>query len=67
MTWQEDEEPIGKWLLAAHECGGSFVKMFAETSMRADSENYLILRPALLQLMQKYPSYSEGKWANRRT
>ncbi len=34
---------------------GSFVQAFCEAALAADPLNYEILRPAVLQLMEKYP------------
>jgi hypothetical protein len=36
---------------------GSFLRSLAEASLRADDDNYLILRPALLLIQAKYPTY----------
>lgn len=41
---------------------GSFVRAIANAAQCADSENYALLRPALLQLKEKYPEYAEPKW-----
>lgn len=34
----------------------SFLGAFCNTCLRADGENYELLRPALIVLMQKYPA-----------
>ena len=34
---------------------GSFLRSFLEACVRADHLNYEILRPALLQIKEKYP------------
>jgi len=66
MTWQEDGEPgVTSWLMNAVNFGDGFVHSFAEAAMRADSENYEIIRPALLKLKARYPDYA--KPAERRT
>jgi hypothetical protein len=36
---------------------GGFLRAVADAAVRADSFNYDILRPALLQLQAKYPEY----------
>jgi hypothetical protein len=41
---------------------GSFVKFMAQAGLRADAENYAILRPALLQYKIKYPQYNLPAW-----
>jgi hypothetical protein len=58
MIWQEDRE-LMDWLSNIEPMGaGSFLKSLAETAMRADEENYPILRPALLAMKEKYPEYA---------
>lgn len=39
--------------------GGGFVKTVAQAAMRADDDNYAILRPALLAFKAKYPKYDD--------
>ena len=53
----EDSE-LMDWLLNARQSGGGFVNAIAEAGLRADLENYPILRPVLLQLKERYPAYS---------
>lgn len=45
------------WLLNASMWSGGFLKSLAEAGLRADSENYPILRPVLLEMKGKYPKY----------
>ena len=47
-----------RWLNLALRYGGDFVKTFAKACFRADDENFAILRPALSELMNKYPRYA---------
>lgn len=56
MTAMEDDELV-KWLQEARHFGGSFVKAIAEAGLRADDDNYALLRPVLLVLKDKYPKY----------
>jgi hypothetical protein len=42
---------------------GDFLRAVAYAALRADWENYPILRPALLQLVEKYPAYLEEERA----
>jgi hypothetical protein len=37
---------------------GGFLAAIVNAALRADYENYAILRPALVQLKAKYPKYS---------
>jgi len=57
MTAQEDSELID-WLLNAQMWAGDFLKSIAAAGLRADHENYPVLRPALLVFQAKFPKYS---------
>lgn len=59
--YREMDAELYPWLMGIV-CGqpavaGSFLRSVAETAVRADTENYAILRPALLSLKAKYPGY----------
>ena len=59
MTAHEDPEMID-WLLGVvGGNSGSFLKSLADAGLRADCENYPVLRPALLAMKAKYPNYTE--------
>ncbi len=59
MIWQEDEELID-WLLNLEPMNaGSFLRAIGEAAMRADSQNYPVMRPLLLELKKKYPDYAK--------
>jgi len=58
MTWQQDMESIQSWLHNAHHYGGGFIRTFTEAAMRADAENYVVLRPCLVKFVIKYPEYA---------
>lgn len=58
MIPSDDER---KWLNNAIRYGGTFVKSFAECCFNADDENFKLLQPVLVQLMQKYLRYSENR------
>lgn len=45
------------WLLNAQQYAGDFLKNAAEAGLRADQDNYPLLRPTLLELKAKYPKY----------
>jgi hypothetical protein len=45
------------WCNNAMKRGGSFVSTFARVCFLADDSNFRILKPALSQLMTKYPDY----------
>jgi hypothetical protein len=61
MTAQEDTE-LFEWLINAsgHGTGpaaGDFLKNLAEAGLRADAENYSVLRPVLVVMAMRYPKY----------
>lgn len=43
----------------------SFLGFFLQACLRADPQNYEIVRPALLNLMQKYPARAQDLAAER--
>lgn len=59
-----DEELI-PWLYGIvngrPEPAGDFLKAIADAAVRADPENYPILRPALLELQKKFPKYNDDR------
>lgn len=60
MIAQQDQEMID-WLINAVDPryrAGGFIRAIADAALRADWENYDILRPALMQLKDKYPEYA---------
>lgn len=51
------------WLNRAVRYGGSFIATFAQACFYADDENFELLRPVLVKMMEKYPKYSdEAMW-----
>jgi hypothetical protein len=58
---EQDTEEVRRWIHGINQgepCEpGQFLYEFARFVCRADCDNYPILRPALLILMQKYPKY----------
>jgi hypothetical protein len=57
MIAQEDDPELLEWISNAHNRGGGFIASLAIAALRADSENYPILRPVLLAMRKKYPAY----------
>jgi len=47
------------WCANAIHRGGSFVHALGTACLQADDSNFIILRPALREIMEKYPKYSE--------
>ena len=58
MVAQEDVE-LFPWLIAVSHHAGDFLKNLGEAGLRADRLNYPILRPVLLAMKTKYPSYGD--------
>jgi hypothetical protein len=65
MIAQEDTELVN-WILGIQRLhAGSFLQAIADAAVRADGQNYLLLRPALLQFRSKYPEYDADKQGGR--
>jgi hypothetical protein len=54
---QSDDPVLLEWLSNASQRGGGFVHSLAEAGLRADPENYRVLRPVLMAMRKKYPDY----------
>jgi hypothetical protein len=52
---QNDDPEMLEWLNKASQSGGGFISSLAWAGLRADDENYPIVRPLLLE-MRKYKS-----------
>ncbi len=48
-----------RWAVNASTYGGSFMAAFAKALLTADPENFLIVRPTAVTLMEKYPKYTD--------
>jgi hypothetical protein len=57
---QTDAELL-EWILDASRNAGGFLSALAEAALRADWENYPVLRPVLVAMKAKYPQYGGGK------
>lgn len=60
-----DDAELLDWLRVAagqtpRPAAGDFVRTIAEAGLRADRDNYELLRPALLKLKAKYPQHSRS-------
>ncbi len=55
----DQDAALFDWLVSAsgHHGAGDFLRSLAEAGLRADSFNYALLRPVLLQMKAKYPKY----------
>jgi hypothetical protein len=61
LTAQNDDPELLEWLGAASRLGGGFVSSLAWAGLRADAENYSILRPVLVAMRAKYPAYEPSE------
>lgn len=51
-----DDTELGAWVMAlGAERSGHFLCALAEAVMKADAEDYSVIRPALMNLKRKYP------------
>jgi hypothetical protein len=51
-----DDRELSEWVMAlGGECSGHFLCALAEAVMKADPEDYSVIRPALMNLKRKYP------------
>jgi hypothetical protein len=55
----QDDPELCPWLLGCCYRAGDFLRNVASAGLRADNQNYSLLRPVLLQLKAKYPEYTE--------
>lgn len=55
MFYPAELRYVAAKLLAHAPKVGSFLDHFLHACLRADSENYPLLRPALKKIMEKYP------------
>lgn len=61
MIAQEDDLHLFEWIHDANAKAGGFLASLADAALRADHQNYPILRPVLLVFQAKYPQYGRGK------
>jgi hypothetical protein len=54
---QNDDPELLEWLNNAAQRGGGFVQSFADAALRADHENYPLIRAQLLVMRKNYPAY----------
>lgn len=57
LVAQNDDPELLEWLADAERRGGGFVSRVAGAALRADHENYPLIRPLVLQLRAKYTEY----------
>jgi hypothetical protein len=54
---QNDDPELLEWLAKASQKGGGFVQSIANAGLRADHENYPLIRPLLMVMRAKYSEY----------
>ncbi len=57
LVAQNDDPEILEWLSNAVHRGGGFISSLAHAALRADPENYPIIRPVILVMRAKYTEY----------
>jgi len=62
---QNDDPELLEWLSKAEQQGGGFVSAIAAAGLRADWENYRIVRPLLVLARLKYPEYEPSDEVKR--
>jgi hypothetical protein len=62
---QTDDPELLEWLSLAAAKGGGFVSSIANAGLRADPENYAMLRLVLMVLRRKYPEYEPSDAVKR--
>lgn len=65
LVAQNDDPELLEWLAKADKDGGGFVSSVARAALVADWENYPLIRPLVLQLRAKYPSYEPSEGVKR--
>jgi hypothetical protein len=54
---QSDDPELLEWLNNASQRGGEFISSIAQDGLRADWENYAMIRPLLVYFRARYPAY----------
>ena len=58
MIAQEDDE-LWSWIFNCFRHAGGFLSTLADAALHASEDNYIIMRPMLLEFKQKFPKYSD--------
>jgi hypothetical protein len=61
LVAQNDDPELLEWLAKANQSGGGFVSALSRAALVADDENYVILRPVILEMRKKYPAYEPSE------
>jgi hypothetical protein len=65
LVAQDDDPELLEWLSNAKEKSGDFVRNIAEAGLRADPENYPLMRSLLIAMRKKYPAYEPSDEVKR--
>jgi len=57
MIAQNDDPELLEWLSNARQKAGDFLSALADAGLRADWQNYPLMRSLLLDMRKKYPEY----------
>lgn len=56
-----DDPEMLEWLNNVSQNAGGFLQNLAQAGLRADHENYPMIRPLLLEMRKKYPRYEASE------
>ncbi len=62
---QNDDPELLEWLCNAEREAGGFLSRLAGAALRADDENYLLIRPLILEMRKKYTAYEPSEEVKR--
>lgn len=65
MIAQLEDPELLEWIVNAERQAGGFLSHFAAAALRADHENYPLLRPLVVAMRQKYPLYERANQPSR--
>jgi len=65
LVAQSDDRELLEWLANAYQRGGGFISSLASAALRADPENYALMRPLVLRMREKYPIYEPSEEVQR--
>jgi hypothetical protein len=65
LVAQSDDPELLEWMNNASQRAGGFLSYLAMAGLRADWENYPLMRPLLLTMREKYPQYEPSEVVKR--
>ena len=65
LVAQNDDPELLEWLTNASLRGGGFISNLADAALRADIDNYHVIRSVLIHFRAKYPQYEPSEAVKR--